>query len=756
MTTQRISASAGRASSENPRSRQPSPPPEREPVLRRKCACGGAASGAAGECSECRNKKLQRKRAGWGRENASLAPPLVHEVLNSPGRPLDAGARAFLEPRFNYDFGGVRIHSGPLAAASARAVGAHAYAVGHDVVFGEGKYAPATTEGRKLLAHELTHVVQQAGAASTPGPDLKIGSENDASEHVADKTAEQIVHRGANGSPLQSLAPTPLRVARQNHDETADGGAPDDGGSSQSTELTDEDATKCTPLYLQKLCIYEVGGFNGDRSGVPDDQEWANLNKGCRDESGYDGPDVQLSDKETSMLKQPTCKRSSRKDAAARARDARIADALKRSTKYGNFGEEVVRILSDPVFQVSLAVAVGAYLALWLVPEPVVSKLAAALTTIAILSVGAFSVSTIVNLASAWSDLDTEAGNATTDDEIEAAAKKFGQRITAVEANLLVFLASLLIGGKLPGPKGLPPAEEALAGANRALAGTRQGGNVIEGPWGRARAVSQPGELAPPATNGNTALKIERAPVPEIDPAQLPRPKPANDNALPDPASNPATAPGKQRTPVTPVVPNPATDPDKDKKKKPPFVLKLPQQKAPHLVTYQGWIGVLQSDPNYDRGNPGQDDKWHQALRIGGAFGIPAEVYERGHRLGFVGEEGERRIRVPNWSRTKSVPMQVDHVIELQVTPPDKRDFFNSMANFELLDEPSNTSSGRLLQQNIADERKKQEAADPSLVGKVILFDSVQMDGGSPGERWNSDEIRAGEQLDVYEQRKGN
>src|SRR5579885_3225071 len=204
MTTQRISASAGRASSENPRSRQPSPPPEREPVLRRKCACGGAVAGASGECSECRNKKLQRKRAGWARENSSLAPPLVHDVLSSPGRPLDSGARAFLEPRFNYDFSGVRIHSGPLAAASARAVGAHAYAVGHDVVFGEGKYAPATTEGRKLLAHELTHVVQQAGTASAPGPDLKIGSENDASEREADKTAEQIVHRGANGSPLQS------------------------------------------------------------------------------------------------------------------------------------------------------------------------------------------------------------------------------------------------------------------------------------------------------------------------------------------------------------------------------------------------------------------------------------------------------------------------------------------------------------------------------------------------------------------------
>ncbi len=104
-------------------------------------------------------------------------------------------------------------------------------------------------------------------------------------------------------------------------------------------------------------------------------------------------------------------------------------------------------------------------------------------------------------------------------------------------------------------------------------------------------------------------------------------------------------------------------------------MLKLPQQKAPHLLTYLGWLGRLQSDPNYDRGNPAQLDEWHQALRMGGSDPIPASVYERGHALGLAGEIGERRIRVPDWSRTEeSIPMQVDHIVELQVTPAAMRE----------------------------------------------------------------------------------
>jgi hypothetical protein len=94
-------------------------------------------------------------------------PADVHEVLGSPGQPLDSGTRAFMEPRFGRDFGNVRVHTDIAAAESARAINAIAYTVGSDVIFAHRMYAPHSGEGRKLLAHELTHVMQgQVGIAS--------------------------------------------------------------------------------------------------------------------------------------------------------------------------------------------------------------------------------------------------------------------------------------------------------------------------------------------------------------------------------------------------------------------------------------------------------------------------------------------------------------------------------------------------------------------------------------------------------------
>ncbi|MGH4023248.1 MAG: DUF4157 domain-containing protein [Pseudonocardiaceae bacterium] len=102
------------------------------------------------------------------------APAAVHNVLRSGGRPLDPGARAFMEPRFGHRFDDVRIHTDAEAASSARDVHANAYTVGKHVVFAGGQYAPETVHGRTLLAHELTHVLQQSGTlrrSTTPGVD---------------------------------------------------------------------------------------------------------------------------------------------------------------------------------------------------------------------------------------------------------------------------------------------------------------------------------------------------------------------------------------------------------------------------------------------------------------------------------------------------------------------------------------------------------------------------------------------------------
>jgi hypothetical protein len=98
------------------------------------------------------------------------APASVHDVLRSPGRPLDAATRARFEPRFGRDFSQVRVHAGRMAERSARDLGAQAYTVGHDIVFGAGRFAPETHAGQRLIAHELAHVVQQSN-----GNDASVG-----------------------------------------------------------------------------------------------------------------------------------------------------------------------------------------------------------------------------------------------------------------------------------------------------------------------------------------------------------------------------------------------------------------------------------------------------------------------------------------------------------------------------------------------------------------------------------------------------
>jgi len=174
-------------------------------ILQRKCACGQHAGG--GECEECSKKKrsLQRKEASGGR--LVSVPPSVHEVLRSPGEPLGGAPRRLMEDRFQEDFSRVRVHSDAQAAASAHAVSALAYTVGRNVVFGAGRYAPQTTIGRKLLAHELTHVVQQDSTAQATSPlEMGDGSGELEAEAISERVAaghRGTVRQGTSGARLQ-------------------------------------------------------------------------------------------------------------------------------------------------------------------------------------------------------------------------------------------------------------------------------------------------------------------------------------------------------------------------------------------------------------------------------------------------------------------------------------------------------------------------------------------------------------------------
>lgn len=134
--------------------------------LQRACECGGT-------CASCKKQHkhdhtpVQAKPAGAGGTAHAAVPAGVSDVLASTGQALDASTRDFMESRFSQDFSRVRVHTGAAAEATSQALGARAYTVGNELVFGANQYAPGTHEGKRLLAHELTHVLQQNGTSGT-------------------------------------------------------------------------------------------------------------------------------------------------------------------------------------------------------------------------------------------------------------------------------------------------------------------------------------------------------------------------------------------------------------------------------------------------------------------------------------------------------------------------------------------------------------------------------------------------------------
>lgn len=180
-------------------------------LLQRKCACD-SGPGLTTECEDPDEKQLQKEIRNPQSEigDDPFVPPIVDEALNSQGQPLDPKTRTLMESGFRHDFGNVRVHTDNKAAASARAVNALAYTVGRDIVFGAGQFAPGVRETDELLAHELTHVVQQSQTTARNSP-LAVGLHSGVLEDEARESSRRILNGGAVG-PLSSAG---LQIARQ-------------------------------------------------------------------------------------------------------------------------------------------------------------------------------------------------------------------------------------------------------------------------------------------------------------------------------------------------------------------------------------------------------------------------------------------------------------------------------------------------------------------------------------------------------------
>ena len=161
-----------------------------------------------------------QKTAGNASVSAALEeqePSLVKDVVGSGGgSPLDRDTRGFMESRLGADFSDVRVHTDGKATESARSVQAYAYTVGNDVVFQSDKFAPDSDSGQRMLAHELTHVVQQRSGPvdGTPAAGgIKISHPSDSFEQAAESTADRVMSSQAVPTPMTGATSSVQRAA---------------------------------------------------------------------------------------------------------------------------------------------------------------------------------------------------------------------------------------------------------------------------------------------------------------------------------------------------------------------------------------------------------------------------------------------------------------------------------------------------------------------------------------------------------------
>ena len=144
------------------------------------------------------NRFVQRAAAAWA-EGGEVSGELEQRIdrARAHGSPLDRGVRSTMESAFGVDFGSVRVHTGTDADSLNRAVAARAFTTGSDVFFAEGQYAPESRDGRELIAHELTHVVQQMDGVQAK---LWVSAADDAYEREADAVARSVIEHDAADS----------------------------------------------------------------------------------------------------------------------------------------------------------------------------------------------------------------------------------------------------------------------------------------------------------------------------------------------------------------------------------------------------------------------------------------------------------------------------------------------------------------------------------------------------------------------------
>jgi hypothetical protein len=747
---------------------------------------------------------LQRKRAE-GCEPGTV-PPIVQEVLSSPGQPLDAETRAFFEPRFGHDFGNVRVHTDAKAAESARAVNALAYTVGRDVVFGRYNNDVRSSATRSLVAHELAHVVQQSRSSNVPEASIHLFSDRQV-ERVADDAAVN----AASGRSTSHISPVLSRCLQRQVNpavgkEYSITLIMPPGGRQVERNLNHEVAIRLLRSFLNRLRGRIEAGKEGHNyiKSIREDQYivgWvSDVTGGVRlpplsiwDEPARQGDTAKLliaAGEITSAARVLQSAANAMHSCDRRLyeyREGTISGAEK--TK---FALEVVEVAAAATVTIGTGGTAGVVLGAGYVGA---QRLAGEVTSTRLglqERIDWEGVLFDTLFAAVCGKFGGRLGN--------AIARRLGGRVAAKVATALVvgrasalahavarnlFDSLLLHRADLTVESFIERLAEQLtlravffdlvslatgAGTQRLGGGGRPKPPVAPSRTSKSTSVAVTdiatarARLRPSTSQNSGSLAVrpravfDGSTVRSLAPQEAPSPvrgplaSPAQANA-PDavvlPFRMPASASGFSATGSPSVYAAPAiaaaAGPTSTANQPLQVRLELPSQKADHSHLYASLVRQrrLEHIPSHPR-RTAQRRIWDSNLRPNGPMGMNQRIWDKFEAMDI---SESRRLR-PDWFKNvERMGMEVDHRVEWQLLGIADRSWGDSMANYELLDQQSNSSAGSTLQKNIQKERQRLARVTGNslwLTQRIVFTQLIVSSSREVAKRWLPEEIENG------------
>lgn len=430
-----------------------------------------------------------RPQTGRPPVRRSTAGLLGTEGLQSAGRPLNRGVREPMESWFGHDLRDVRVHTGERAAKSARSMGALAYTVGSDVVFGTEQYAPTTPAGRRLIAHELVHVIQQTGAPPALGAPVEHRTgrarvqreQPDAQQEIPETESLEIgrIVVREDETPVSAMVRALVQwgLTEERAREVVDrigakwDGTPPETGETVHVVLSWSVVRNLLAERGLDPADVRVGGTDGPPDG-PGTLGPSPTGPTLRDEFVPTQPET-VEDIDTLLQGNPVWQQMSKEDRTLLIElaklspdeletrklplgrlttDHKVTIALKLSTDWaGEVQKTAKAAFSDPAFISMLVATTGVYVGLWLVPDPsaITKVLAGTLTAVLLLQ---FGYHDIYGTAVAWMDLRDACAKATTVAELKAAGDAFARKMGTVGFDILLMIGTWGLG-KAAGPR---------------------------------------------------------------------------------------------------------------------------------------------------------------------------------------------------------------------------------------------------------------------------------------------------------------